>query len=192
MTMNLKIKMGSLKNVRSFVAAVCDRRNDCAVLKGKWVGRAYPQAELGMRQPQRLVSSLAPPNCATTNSVWHSQRAATAFGRNPKILLGLLAAVAALTSSPINSLAGDAMTNSVQVTIDNFNFTPPTLTVSAGTKVTWVNKDDVPHTVTSDDKLFGSRALDTDDKFSFTFQAPGTYPYYCSVHPRMTGKVIVK
>ncbi len=112
--------------------------------------------------------------------------------RSLKILFGLLATIVSLAWLPTNSLAGDAMTNSVQVTIDNFNFTPPTVTVSAGTKVTWVNKDDVPHTVTSDDKLFGSRALDTDDKFSFTFQTPGTYPYYCSVHPKMTGKVVVK
>lgn len=108
-----------------------------------------------------------------------------------KIWLGLIAAVAGLFL-PISLKANDAGTNSVMVKIDNFNFTPPVMTVSTGTKVTWVNKDDVPHTVTSDDKLFGSRAMDTDDKFSFTFQAPGTYPYYCSVHPKMTGKVIVK
>jgi plastocyanin len=102
----------------------------------------------------------------------------------PAWLVGLLL--------PLCSLADGAGTNSVQVTIDNFNFTPAAMTVSAGTKVTWVNKDDVPHTVTSDDKLFGSRALDTDDTFSFTFQSPGTYTYYCSVHPKMTGKVVVK
>ncbi|HKW30618.1 MAG TPA: cupredoxin family copper-binding protein [Verrucomicrobiae bacterium] len=94
--------------------------------------------------------------------------------------------------SPLNLMADGSGTNSVEVKIDNFNFAPPAVTVSAGTKVTWVNKDDVPHTVTSDGKLFGSRALDTDDKFSFTFQTPGTYPYYCSVHPKMTGKVVVK
>src|SRR5215469_4207609 len=99
--------------------------------------------------------------------------------------------VAAL-SLPVTSKADDVGTNAVEVKIDNFNFTPPVLIVSAGTKVTWVNKDDVPHTITSDDKLFGSRAMDTDDKFSFTFQTPGTYSYYCSVHPKMTGKVIVK
>ena len=112
--------------------------------------------------------------------------------RNLKIWLGIIAAVAGLMCLPVSSMADGGGTNSVEVTIDNFNFAPPTVTVSAGTKVTWVNKDDVPHTVTSDDKLFGSRALDTDDKFSFTFQTPGTYPYYCSVHPKMTGKVVVK
>jgi plastocyanin len=108
-----------------------------------------------------------------------------------KILFGVITAVTVLLL-PVSLKADDAGTNSVEVKIDNFNFTPPALTVPVGTKVTWVNKDDVPHTVTSDDKLFGSRAMDTDDKFSFTFQTPGTYPYYCSVHPKMTGKVIVK
>jgi plastocyanin len=79
------------------------------------------------------------------------------------------------------------------VTIDNFSFTPTQLEIPAGTEVTWINKDDVPHTVVSDDhKLFKSRALDTDEKFSFTFKDPGTYEYFCSVHPKMTGKIIVK
>ena len=108
-----------------------------------------------------------------------------------KILCGLIAVVVGLLL-PVSLLADNTETNSVVVTIDNFNFTPPALTVPGGTKVTWVNKDDVPHTVTSDDKLFGSRALDTDDKYSFTFQNPGTYSYYCSVHPKMTGKVVVQ
>ena len=76
--------------------------------------------------------------------------------------------------------------------INNFSFTPQTLTVRAGTTVTWVNKDDVPHTVTSNDKKFKSRALDTDEKFSYTFSARGTNSYFCSVHPHMTGKIIVQ
>jgi plastocyanin len=125
------------------------------------------------------------------NNIRRSQSAATTFGGSPKILLGLITAVTVLLL-PVSLKADGAGTNSVEVKIDNFNFTPPALTVPGGTKVTWVNKDDVPHTVTSDNKLFGSRAMDTDDKFSFTFQTPGTYPYYCSVHPKMTGKVIVK
>jgi plastocyanin len=79
-----------------------------------------------------------------------------------------------------------------RVKIDNFSFTPQTLTVRPGTTVTWVNKDDVPHTVTSSDKKFKSRPLDTDERFSFTFSAPGTYTYFCSVHPHMTGKIIVQ
>ncbi|MGA7851969.1 MAG: cupredoxin family copper-binding protein [Candidatus Acidiferrales bacterium] len=79
-----------------------------------------------------------------------------------------------------------------EVTIDNFSFGPMELTVPVGTQVTWVNKDDVPHVVMSVDKIFKSKALDTDDKFSFTFQQAGTYEYFCSVHPKMTGKIVVK
>jgi plastocyanin len=79
-----------------------------------------------------------------------------------------------------------------EVTIDNFSFGPMELTIPAGTQVTWTNKDDVPHTVVSVDKKFKSKALDTDDRFSFTFQNPGTYEYFCSVHPKMTAKIIVK
>jgi plastocyanin len=79
------------------------------------------------------------------------------------------------------------------VTIDNFSFTPATLTVPAGTEVTWINHDDIPHTVVSDDRsTFKSRALDTDEKFSFKFDKPGTYPYFCSIHPKMTAKIAVE
>ena len=82
----------------------------------------------------------------------------------------------------------------VSVKIDNFKFDPKELHVAAGTKVTWQNADDVPHTATSKDdpQLFDSGALDTDEKYSFTFSKPGTYTYYCKVHPHMTGVVIVK
>jgi len=80
-----------------------------------------------------------------------------------------------------------------QVKIDNFTFAPNELTVSAGTTVQWVNRDDIPHTVVSDDKTtFKSKALDTDDSFSYTFTKAGTYPYFCSIHPKMTGKVVVQ
>jgi Icc protein len=78
------------------------------------------------------------------------------------------------------------------ITIDNFKFGTGTITVAAGTTVTWINRDDVPHTVVGTKKEFRSAALDTDQKFSFTFKTPGTYEYYCDVHPRMTGTVIVK
>ncbi len=81
---------------------------------------------------------------------------------------------------------------SAGVKIDNFSFGPAQITVPAGTTVTWTNRDDIPHTVVSDDKLFKSNALDTDDKFSYTFAKPGTYPYFCSLHPKMTGKVVVQ
>ena len=79
-----------------------------------------------------------------------------------------------------------------EVKIDNFSFGPQALTISPGTKVTWTNRDDIPHTVVSTEGVFKSRVLDTDEKFSFTFTKPGTYPYFCSVHPKMTGKVVVQ
>jgi plastocyanin len=80
----------------------------------------------------------------------------------------------------------------VEVKIDNFSFAPMAVKVAVGTTVTWVNHDDIPHTVVSPDKVFKSKVLDTDEKFSFTFTKPGRYPYFCSVHPKMTGEVVVQ
>jgi len=79
-----------------------------------------------------------------------------------------------------------------EVKIDNFTFTSQTITVPAGTEVTWLNRDDIPHTVVSQGGVFKSKALDTDDKFSFKFSQPGTYHYFCSIHPKMTAEVVVK
>src|SRR5215472_2944428 len=78
------------------------------------------------------------------------------------------------------------------VRIDNFNFAPVALTVAAGTTVTWTNDDDSPHSVRDKNGKFKSAALDTGDTFSQTFAAPGEYTYFCSIHPRMTGKIVVK
>jgi len=80
----------------------------------------------------------------------------------------------------------------VEVKIDNFSFSPQTITVAPGTTIIWTNRDDIPHTVVSDDKVFKSKVLDTDEKFSYTFDKAGNFPYFCSVHPKMTGKVIVQ
>ena len=96
------------------------------------------------------------------------------------------------TTSPAGTVLGpDA---AARVTIDQFAYSPRELTVTAGTRVTWVNRDDVPHTVTSTDKprRFSSGTLDTDQEFTHLFTAPGTYEYFCAVHPKMTAKVIVK
>jgi plastocyanin len=78
------------------------------------------------------------------------------------------------------------------VKIDNFTFTPQRVTVKAGTTVTWTNQDDIPHTVSSATKAFRSKALDTGDKFSFTFMTAGVYEYFCSLHPHMTGTIVVE
>ena len=78
------------------------------------------------------------------------------------------------------------------VAIDNFKFAPATLTITAGTTVTWKNEDDSPHRIGDKDGTFKSAALDTDDTFSHTFAMPGEYPYICTIHPRMVGKIVVK
>lgn len=78
------------------------------------------------------------------------------------------------------------------VAIDNFSFAPTPLTVAAGTTVNWTNRDDIPHTVVNTDGAFKSKVVDTDEKFSYTFTKPGTYTYFCSIHPKMTGKVVVE
>ena len=80
----------------------------------------------------------------------------------------------------------------VAVSIDNFSFAPNTVTVAAGTTVVWTNQDDVPHNATSNDKAFKSPALDTGEKWEYTFKTAGTFNYYCTIHPKMTGTVVVK
>jgi plastocyanin len=78
------------------------------------------------------------------------------------------------------------------VTIDNFTFTAPELTVAVGTTVKWVNHDDIPHTVVEKNKAFRSKALDTDDSYSYTFASAGSFDYFCGLHPHMVGKIVVK
>jgi plastocyanin len=107
-----------------------------------------------------------------------------------KMLVGV-AVSAFLVCASVSLPAGDRSQDE-RVKIDNFSFVPQVLTIKAGTSVTWTNGDDVPHTVVSTSKKFASSVLDTDGRFSFTFKDPGTYEYYCSVHPHMTGKVVVQ
>jgi len=106
-------------------------------------------------------------------------------------LLALFAAAASVCAHD-RAHADDTKPPVAAVTIDNFSFNPKEITVAKGTIVTWTNRDDVPHTVTSTQQKFRSKALDTGDQFSFTFTEAGTYPYFCSVHPMMTAKVIVQ
>ena len=79
----------------------------------------------------------------------------------------------------------------VKVDIKEFMFGPKDLTVAVGTKVTWVNDDQIPHTVAETHKLFRSAALDTDDSFSWVFDTPGEFEYFCALHPQMIGKIVV-
>jgi len=78
------------------------------------------------------------------------------------------------------------------VSIDNFTFNPQRLAIKAGTTVTWTNKDDIPHAIAAVSTLFRSKTLDTDNAYSFTFTTPGSYQYFCSLHPHMTGMIVVE
>ena len=127
---------------------------------------------------------------------------------NPKLLklivpssvaLLLAAGCAQPPASPemtpdVTQISGSASNQPVikDVAIDNFTFTPSTITIPVGTTVTWVNHDDVPHTVTANDKAFGSKAMDTDDSYSVMLATPGTYKYFCYLHPHMTGTIVVE
>jgi plastocyanin len=109
------------------------------------------------------------------------------------------AVVAAVLGAVVGSgLAGGVLVASAQtpataVSIHNFTFNPQTVTVKAGTTVTWTNKDDIPHGIAATNNAFKrSQALDTDDSYSFTFTTPGTYQYFCYVHPHMTGTIVVE
>ena len=110
-----------------------------------------------------------------------------------RLAVVVLLAFYALGSGRVYLAAGEEKAPAgAEVTIDNFSFTPAEIRVKAGTTIIWTNRDDIPHTVTSTESVFKSKALDTDDKFTTTLTKPGTYSYYCSIHPKMTGKVIVE
>jgi plastocyanin len=117
--------------------------------------------------------------------------------RRITLLLGAVGVTALLAAAaPELTAAGEAVVaaaaSPATVQLDNFAFTPATLTVTAGTTVTWKNEDDSPHRIGDKNGTFKSAALDTDDSFSYTFATPGEYPYICTIHPYMVGKIIVK
>ena len=104
----------------------------------------------------------------------------------PVLLLGAMAAVASAAPSTEAAAQGSTI-----VMAKDFMFAPTSLTVAAGSTVTWTNRDDEPHSVVSENGLFRSGALDTNESFSFRFEKPGTYRYTCSIHPRMVGTIVV-
>ena len=105
----------------------------------------------------------------------------------------VIIAMALLLAGSQNAIANDQPPSpNADVKIDNFSFGPQTVTVPVGGTVTWTNRDETPHTVVSTDGVFKSKVRDTDEKFSYTFTKAGKYPYYCSVHPKMTGQIIVQ
>jgi plastocyanin len=109
------------------------------------------------------------------------------------LLVGLVLGIAWLDAGAGNlTTSAQQKPETAEVKIDNFIFGPATLTVPVGSTVTWTNRDDIPHTVVSTEGVFKSKVLDTDEKFSFTFSKAGSYPYFCSIHPKMTGRVVVQ
>jgi plastocyanin len=120
------------------------------------------------------------------------RRGVRIFGLAAAIVLVLAGAGAKVAkTAPAEAPAPGPAT---EVKIDNFSFSPATITVAPGTTITWTNRDDIPHTVvsTDDPRAFKSKVLDTDEKFSYTFTKAGTFAYFCSVHPKMVGTVVVK
>ena len=107
-------------------------------------------------------------------------------------ILFVVVLAASLLAGRLDAREVDTAATSPSVHIDNFTFTPQEITVTRGTTVTWVNDDDIPHALATSNKAFRSKAMDTEEKFSFTFKEPGTYEYFCSLHPHMQGKVIVR
>ena len=111
---------------------------------------------------------------------------------------GITGQASAVTAAPPTARASPPATaapqpiSGPQVVIGNFTFTPNALTVTVGTTITWVNHDDIPHTVTAQDHSFSSSGLDTEDSFSHQFNVVGTYAYYCTIHAKMTATVIVR
>src|SRR5438132_1250978 len=128
------------------------------------------------------IAVLATVFCALTATT--GTQGVFAFGAPVKVAARPAEEVAAQAAAPAGKV--------VEVKVDNFSFSPQTITIAAGTTVIWTNRDDIPHTVVSDDKFFKSKVLDTDEKFSFTFDKPGTFGYFCSIHPKMTGKIVVQ
>ena len=105
-------------------------------------------------------------------------------------MAAMIGVVVALCAAAV--VAAPPTPATAEVTVDNFSFSPAELKVAVGTTVTWTNRDDIPHTVVSTDKVFKSRVLDSEEKYSFTFTTAGSYAYFCSIHPKMTARVIVQ
>ena len=120
----------------------------------------------------------------------HLRSAAAPFAVSRALVVALLLGPVTGATLAFGTVAAQETAN--VITIDNFTFSPKELTVAVGTTVKWVNHDDIPHTVVGKKTTFRSKALDTDDSYSFTFASAGTFDYFCGLHPHMVGTVIVK
>jgi len=139
-----------------------------------------------------IIPRLEAGNIFPPTEVWTDRKRTLEVGRMRKRSKLIFTLIVALVICGVAVSGRTPGTNPNEVVIANFSFEPATLTVKAGTTVTWVNHDDEPHTATATDKRFNSKTLDNGDRFSQEFNAPGVYNYYCALHPKMTGKIIVK
>jgi plastocyanin len=119
----------------------------------------------------------------------HSQLRTAAFGTS--IVAAVALGFALIHENNLFGTPGKSP-EPTQISIDNFSFSPQSVEVLAGTTVTWINHDDVPHTIKDTAQQFKSNTLDTDDSYSLTFTKPGEYSYFCGIHPHMLGKIVVK
>jgi len=120
----------------------------------------------------------------------HLRLAAARFAPSRAVVVAMLLGPILGAMLAFGAVAAQDATN--VITIDNFTFSPKEMTVAVGTTIKWVNHDDIPHTVVEKKTTFRSKALDTDDSYSFTFTSAGEFDYFCGLHPHMVGKVIVK
>jgi plastocyanin len=110
----------------------------------------------------------------------------------PSLAVVVIALLLLAGSPSVTANIQQSSSATAEVRVDNYSFGPQTLAVAVGTTVTWINRDDDAHKIVSTDDVFKSKVLDTGEKFSYTFTKAGTYPYFCSIHPKMTGAVVVK
>ena len=104
----------------------------------------------------------------------------------------VLTAAVWMISTGLVAVPASGQADTQEIVVDNFAFTPATISVPAGSTITWTNRDDIPHTIVSTERKFKSQALDTDQRYSHRFDTPGTYKYFCSIHPKMTAQIVVK
>ena len=124
------------------------------------------------------------------NLISHLRVALVRFAPGRALIVAMLLGPMIGAMLAFGAVAAQDATN--VITIDNFTFSPKELTIAVGTTVKWVNHDDIPHTIVEKKTTFRSKALDTDDSYSFTFTSAGTFDYFCGLHPHMVGQVIVK
>jgi len=154
----------------------------------------------GCPHARTLVHGGAPRSC-TNRAISHGPCSRQRLGRGAALAVGVLLTwlvrvpgpiVAQDTPPPPEAAATMAAATAPQVTLEHEKFGPATVTIRVGTTVTWVNNDGDLHTVTSSQGLFASPGLDPGDTFAYRFTAPGTYPYFCAVHPHMKGTILVQ